>query len=273
MRFTGDNEEYLELLDLEASNVTRIEESASGELSILWFTSDDNELILDSVKINFHSGQLVCLTEYNQVKVNTLNGAKLIKWNKPFFCVLLHDSEVSCRGLLFYGAAVTPILKLREDQIRPLQAVSEVLEKELLSKDGYQLEMLQMLLKRILILCTRYYKDLFDIKQVDDSMDLMRHYNFLVEQHFRTKHQVSDYANLLNKSPKTLANTFKKLNLKSPSRIIQERLVLEARRLLYYSDKTVSEIGYELGFEDIQSFSRFFKKECSLSPNQFRKDI
>lgn len=273
MRFTGENEEYLEVLDIDSGNSKRIEETATSELRILWFVGDTNELVLDSVKVNFPSGQLICLTEFNHVKVIHLTKAKLIKWNKPFFCVLLHDSEVSCRGLLFYGAAVTPILNLREDHIKPLHAVWEVLEKELLSKDAYQLEMLQMLLKRILILCTRFYKDLFDVKQLDDSMDLMRHYHFLVEQHFRTKHQVADYAELLSKSPKTLANTFKKLNLKSPLRFIQERLALEARRLLYYSDKSISEIGYDLGFEDVQSFSRFFKKECSISPNQFRKEL
>lgn len=273
MRFSGDNEEYLEVLDINSNNSEIIEKTAPSELRIIWFVEGDSELVLDSIKINFRSGQLICLTEFNHVKVIQLTKAKLIKWNKPFFCVLLHDSEVSCRGLLFYGAAVTPILNLREEQSKPLHAVWEVLEHELLSKDGYQLEMLQMLLKRILILCTRFYKDLFDVQQMDDSMDLMRHYHFLVEQHFRTKHQVADYAALLNKSPKTLANTFKKLNTKSPLRFIQERLALEARRLLYYSDKSISEIGYDLGFEDVQSFSRFFKKECSVSPNQFRKEL
>ena len=47
--------------------------------------------------------------------------------------------------------------------------------------------------------------------------------------------------------------------------------MLEARRLLVYTERTISEIGYELGFSEIQSFSRFFKKEEGLSPIQFKK--
>jgi AraC-like DNA-binding protein len=52
---------------------------------------------------------------------------------------------------------------------------------------------------------------------------------------------------MLNKSPKTLSNLFKKYNEKSPLQIIQDRTILEARRLLRYSDKSIKEIAYEIG--------------------------
>lgn len=103
------------------------------------------------------------------------------------------------------------------------------------------------------------------------EVDMIRDFQFLVEQHFKTKHSVQEYADLLNKSVKTLANTFSKASDKSPLQIIHERKVLEAKRMLRYTDKPIKEIAYELGFEDIQTFSRFFKKMESLSPTDFKK--
>jgi len=98
----------------------------------------------------------------------------------------------------------------------------------------------------------------------------VREYNFLVETHFRTKHSVEEYASLLNKSPKTLSNLFGKIHNQTPLQMIQGRIMLEAKRLLKYSDKNISEIADEIGFLDLQSFSRFFKKHQSLSPSDFR---
>ena len=95
-------------------------------------------------------------------------------------------------------------------------------------------------------------------------------HNFQVEQHFKTKHTVAEYAGLLNKSPKTISNIFSKFGSKSPLQYIQERKMLEARRLLRYSDMQIQEIAYEIGYDDIQAFSRFFKKQEGISPSVFK---
>ena len=68
-----------------------------------------------------------------------------------------------------------------------------------------------------------------------------------------------------------MANTFSKVSDKSPLQIIHERKALEAKRMLRYTDKPIKEIAYEIGFEDIQTFSRFFKKMENSSPTDFKK--
>ena len=93
----------------------------------------------------------------------------------------------------------------------------------------------------------------------------------MVEQHYREKHQVGDYADLLFKSPKTLSNLFNKYNKKTPLMVINERIMLEARRLLLYSDKTSEEISRELGYKEGGHFSKFFKRNEGLSPKEFKK--
>ena len=143
-----------------------------------------------------------------------------------------------------------------------LTTVLKMLHIEMESRDNLQLEMLQMMLKRLLILCTRIYKDHnIHSKLRTQSIDLIREYNYLVEQHFKTKHSVSEYADLLYKSPKTLSNLFKKYGNITPQQYIQNRIMLEARRLLTYTEQSVSAISFELGFSDLQAFSRFFSKK------------
>ena len=203
--------------------------------------------------------------------MTSLSSVKLLKWNKPFFCVINHDSEVGCKGILFYGAQSVPIIKMTDGDVETLSTVWKMLEQEMTSNDGLQEEMLQMMLKRILILSLRMYKDQTELPHVGlKQIDIIREYNFLVEQHYKEKHSVADYAELLNKSPKTLSNLFKKIGSKSPSQYIKDRKMLEARRLLTYTEMTVSEIGFELGFLDVQSFSRFFKKFQGISPADYK---
>jgi AraC-like DNA-binding protein len=140
------------------------------------------------------------------------------------------------------------------------------------STDNLQLEMLQMMLKRVLILCTRIYKSQNKTFDFDHSNhDIIREYNFLVEQHFKEKRSVQEYAQMLNRSPKTLSNLFKQSANMTPLQYIQNRIMIEARKLLIYSTKSISEIAYELGFEEVQDFSRFFKKKEACSPKTFRE--
>mgnify|MGYP000619179443 CR=1 FL=1 len=93
----------------------------------------------------------------------------------------------------------------------------------------------------------------------------------MVEKHFREKHQVADYAEMLYKSPKTLSNIFKKYIDKTPLQIINERRLLEAKRLLNYTDQTIQEVATALNFNDIQAFSNFFRKHTKVAPSIFRK--
>jgi AraC-like DNA-binding protein len=175
---------------------------------------------------------------------------------------------------LFFGASQFPKITIPNEELEKFEILWKMFAIEMESKDDLQNDMLLMMLKRLLILCTRIYKEQTELTTFDKSqLDIVREYNYLVESNFKTKHQVADYAEMLNKSPKTLSNLFKKYNEKSPLQIIQDRTILEARRLLRYSDKSIKEIAYEIGYEDIQSFSRFFKKIEGVSPSDFKKIV
>ncbi len=271
MKYIGKTNEYFEVIDITDFNKDELNQQDDDVLSFLWLEEDENHMTIDSKAQVLNKNQIVCFTAFHKVHFNKIRKAKYLKFNKPFYCILDHDSEVGCKGVLYFGAAKVPILSPSNEDIEILETVWKMLLIEMNSKDNLQLEMLQMMLKRILILSTRIYKSQENFNAIETSqVDIVRDFNFLVEQNFKEKHSVAEYAALLNKSPKTLSNLFGKISDKTPLQLIQDRIMVEVRRLLKYTSKPVSEIGYEVGFQDIQSFSRFFKKNEGVSPSDFR---
>jgi len=271
MKFLGTTNEYLQLQTLGEQNCSVFKETIEGSLSVLWFESDFNELIIDGQEYVFSKNEIVFLTEFHKVIVKKLNKVNFLRFNRSFYCVIDHDAEVGCKGILFFGASQLPIIQIPNEDIEQFETLWKMFSIEMKSKDRLQIDMLQMMLKRYLILCTRLFKsqEEYPIKKVE--VDIVREFNFLVEEHFKTKNSVAEYAELLNKSPKTLSNIFSKMSSKTPLQYIHERKMLEARRLLNYSDMQIQEIAYEIGYDDIQAFSRFFKKQEGVSPSVFKE--
>lgn len=271
MRFQGQTDEFIELRALESTDCHIFNNPESGSLTVLWFLEDNNRFIVDGKTYCFMKNQVVFFTEFHQITVLEKHKTHFLRFNRSFYCIIDHDEEISCKGLLFFGASQLPIISIPDREEDHFMTLWKMFSIEMELVDNLQIGMLQMMLKRYLIICTRLYKAQSLDNPPEKDNNLVREFNFLVEQHFKTKHTVAEYADLLNKSPKTLSNVFSKIHSKSPLQYIKERRLLEARRLLIYSDKQIQEVAYEIGFEDIQAFSRFFKKQEGVSPSEFKK--
>lgn len=92
----------------------------------------------------------------------------------------------------------------------------------------------------------------------------------LLERNYTTIKRPTDYAQILNISTPYLNECIKNTTGHSVSYHIQQRIILEAKRLLYHSDKSVKEIATELGYDDYPYFSRFFTKVVGMTPLVFR---
>lgn len=138
---------------------------------------------------------------------------------------------------------------------------------------GYH-DKLALLLSDFIIFLKRQgtWSNLFD----DGNMgnDYCYYLNFIdyVEDHFRQMRDVKDYAKALNMSVGTLNKSVTKVSGKRPLEIINDRIALEAKRMLNYSlELKVKQVSGMLGFDDVSNFVKFFKHIVGMTPCDFRE--
>jgi AraC-like DNA-binding protein len=245
-----------------------------GLYKFLWVRSGNVSVVVDHQKMSLSSNEVISLSHIQHLDLIKADGDYLmLVFNSNFYCIYGNDHEVSCSGFLFNGSSNLIRFSLRDDEYCILNEIADDLKHEFEVRDSLQEEMLRILLKRFIIECTRIARQRLDISQEkENSFEIVRHFYNLVDEHFKTKKQVQDYSELLNKSPKTLSNIFAICKLPSPLRVIHERVEAEAKRLLLYSDMSAKEIAYVLGFDDQATFSRFFKRMSGVSVTEYKKD-
>ncbi|MGK4568403.1 helix-turn-helix domain-containing protein [Flavobacterium sp. 3HN19-14] len=93
----------------------------------------------------------------------------------------------------------------------------------------------------------------------------------LLEKNYGTLKRPGEYAKLLNISTPYLNECIKNSTSSSVSQLIHERVILEAKRLLYHTDKSVKEIAFELGYADYPYFTRLFRKVTGITALAFKR--
>lgn len=134
-------------------------------------------------------------------------------------------------------------------------------------------EVLQSYLNILLIRFSRLYQQQTVSEASLHLVYQIRELETLIDTHYTTEKRVQAYADKMHVSVKQLNHICKVALNKSTSELIQERVVLEAKRLLVHSDWTVAQIGAHLAYFDNAYFTRFFKKMTGMTPEQFRKSL
>lgn len=200
-----------------------------------------------------------------------------IQFHHDFFCIYRHHKEIAANGILFNNIYEQPFIYLDEHCkntiFNLIQGIANELKDEAFRKD----EVLVSYLKILLVMATRIKLEQQSIQKENitngKQQFIIQNLKNAIEDHFRTKHSASDYADMLNQTPASLARITKNHFKKTLSDLITERIIVEAKRELYLTDKTVKEIAYELGYEDEYYFSRLFKIKTDISPQIYRNTI
>ncbi len=241
-------------------------------LTIAWNQGQTRPMKVGENHVELASNSLLMIDAGVPFHVNQADQMIFWQFNREFYCIVDHDVEVSCAGALFYSLRDFLILCLSETDQQRFNLLFEVFREEFSEEDdNLKTEMLRTILKRLIVKMTRLHKHQFDLSGETSELNVIRQFNVLVEKNFKQLHQVQDYADLMHKSPKTISNIFSKFHDRSPREIILDRIALEAKRMLLYTDRTTKEIAHELGFTEIPHFSRFFKQKTQMSPSGFRE--
>ncbi len=110
-------------------------------------------------------------------------------------------------------------------------------------------------------------------QSIEVGRNLVRNFKNEVEKHFRQWHQVREYADALNVTPNYLNEVIRNTLDKSAKEFIQNRLILEIKRMSLFTSQSNKEIGFNLGFDDPAHFSKFYKSFTGQSLQEFRSQV
>lgn len=197
---------------------------------------------------------------------------QVLVFTEDFFCTTETDFKFLRASILFNHLGDKPEINLTKSDFKKFQSLCQNISEELQqTSDSSQAILLKNLLHNFLLLAEREKRKqgYSDIKKGAD-LDYTLLFRDLLESNFLKLKSVSEYAELIFISEKRLGQATSKIVGKSPKEIINDRILLEAKRLLVHTNLSIKEISLELGFEDPAYFVRYFKKNTETTPVEFR---
>lgn len=164
-------------------------------------------------------------------------------------------------------------LKMNPADIDFVEDILIRINAEYLQPSEWQLRMLTAYMTVLLTYLSRLYTEQYPAKEVSAEHILLKNFQTKINECFRELHEVGDYASLLNISAGHFSEVVKMQSGKPAIKHIHDRLVMEARRLLFHTSNSLKEIAFDLGFSDASYFNRFFKRETGITPADYRNDI
>jgi AraC family transcriptional regulator, transcriptional activator of pobA len=247
--------------------------------TLIWVMNGSGKVNANFNEFDFEGNSLFAFAPYQPYMFSAeipVNGIA-IYFHFDFFCIHKHQKELELNGVLYNNAYQLPFVRVDEDSAATFSLLCEQIKTEMQVPALAQHELLVAYLKIFLITATRL-KILQQPQAAEMTKDnkepfILQKLKDAIEENYKKKHSASDYADLLYISPKALAKITKTHFNKTLSSLINERIIIEAKRELYLSNKTVKEIAYELGYDDEYYFSRFFKVNAEVSPQMYRDTV
>ncbi len=172
-----------------------------------------------------------------------------------------------------FGEASPRYVITEPEPLRALRHLVPCLESELKKADQLgHADMLGIMLKVILLIIYRQAgaQGHMASSRNNSALRLFTLFRREVEGFFRESRTVADYADRLGVTPKVLTTAVNECAHRPPHSFIEERVVLEAKRMLRCTDLKIKEIADQLGFDDVSYFVKFFKNNAGLLPKEFR---
>ena len=192
----------------------------------------------------------------------------IVNFDIDYFKSLLIQPDY-VENLDLFSSLNEGVFTLEEYQVREISSLFDQLIE--LSSLPVAKDLKRSLLLYILLRFDQAYIPNFPAKSIDYHLVLIKNFISLVDQNFKELHLPKEYPELLFVTPNHLNSVCKEYLGTQAGEVIRNRIMLEAKRLLILPDWTISQVAYELSFNDNSYFTKFFKKVEGKTPEEFRK--
>lgn len=268
-----------EIYDLKEYRHKNVEKAAiphsHSYYQIIWFYDEGGTHTVDFTCYDIKKNTLLFINkdQIHAFDKNLKVQGRLIHFNESFF---MHaEVDIFLKYHLF-NSAQNPIYLLNQPNSTLASSYINLMQQELQNREAFGNEdVIRFLLKSLLIVLERVHHTGGgkNIALTDNYEIQFYKFKELLEENYFKNLSVHTYAELLNVSSKTLATIVKHVVSKSPSEVITERIILQAKRLLKFTALQIQEIAFQLGFSDDSYFVKYFKRYVGVSPNAFRNSL
>ena len=263
-------------IQLEKSCIANRDHRAE-HYKIFFIEEGSGQYQIDFNEFKIEGSGIFCLSPGQVLTVNSesMKSGYEIRFNREFYCVETHGKEIACNGVLFNNVHKATVIPLEKDELLIFQQTIQNIIRELEQPGKAHREILETYLRMFLIEALRQYdqKSMVTATAESDAPNrLTGDFIALVDKHFRELHAISDYAEKLFVSPKSLSKRLNADGYPTPTEVLRNRIMIEAKRDLRYTQKSIKEIAFDLGFEDPAYFTRYFKKAAGQSPANYRTE-
>nr|WP_315033867.1 helix-turn-helix domain-containing protein [uncultured Chryseobacterium sp.] len=232
---------------------------------------------VDHINYSYKGNQILFLSPYQKLKLASASDGNIdvLQFHGDYYCIEYHKEEVACNGLLFNNIYLNPAIELTKENYGYILELFNHIKNEHSEKHQFSESIIKTYIQLILAIGSKQKSSLEKIPASKDKLPNKNAAEFqkLLEVYFREEKELSFYSNKLSITNNTLSKVVKKEFVKTPTQLINERLILEAKKLLHLTYRSVKEIAAELGFSDEFYFSRYFKKSVGCSPKNYREKV
>jgi AraC-like DNA-binding protein len=243
-------------------------------IEIIWIRNGNGSLDIDLKSYRLEANMLFCIVpgQLHQLEMDATVEGFLVSFPEQLMNGGNDDFDLLYRSGLFHLLLRSPGIRMQSDAAQEIDEIIRRLHKEV--NNGYILskEVIKRYTSIFLIYLARQFDGTLQVSVQTRNVRLVKNFISLVEKKFTTCKLVKQYASELAVTPNYLNEIVKRISGYSAGYHIRQRVVLEARRRAAYSDVSMKEIAYHLGFEDIAHFSKFFKSVYGKNFTEFKKE-
>lgn len=263
------------LTDLEAME-SRLHSHDFYQLMWFWHGTGRHQIDFNDEEVSLNKVFVISSGQLHQFKDLESPEGIIIQFDEGFFSEMDDNLDSIIKYSVFNAFHLPPYYLIGSETRERLKGIAAEMNREKsdvekFAHDSYIYSLVKMFL--IVLIREGLRTDNKPIYNNSAAYQYFINFRKALDNNYRRYHTVQQYATALRMSSKTLTQRVIQYSGQSPLQLINNKLIVEAQRMLKSKPMLIKEIAYELGFDDASYFVKFFKRQTGLLPSEFKEKV